>query len=55
LRLVGDEVQLETELAPELPRIRVDALEIERALVNLFINARDAVPGGGTVRISTAE
>jgi signal transduction histidine kinase len=54
-RLVGDEVQLETELAPDLPRVKVDLLEIERALVNLVINARDAMPGGGVVRITTTE
>ncbi|HYQ15042.1 MAG TPA: PAS domain-containing protein [Polyangiaceae bacterium] len=54
-RLVGDEVRLETELTPGLPRVRVDALEIERALVNLVINARDVMPGGGLVRIATAE
>jgi PAS domain S-box-containing protein len=53
-RLVGDEVRLETQLAPQLPLIRADALEIERALVNLVINARDAMPGGGVVRISTS-
>ncbi|HKU43047.1 MAG TPA: ATP-binding protein [Polyangiales bacterium] len=52
-RLVGDEVRLETELAPELPQIRVDPLEIERALVNLVVNARDAMPAGGVVRIRT--
>jgi two-component system cell cycle sensor histidine kinase/response regulator CckA len=52
-RLVGDEVRLETELSPGLPPVRVDPLEIERALVNLVINARDAMPGGGVVRIRT--
>jgi signal transduction histidine kinase/CheY-like chemotaxis protein len=54
-RLVGDEVRLETELAPNLPRVLVDLLEIERALVNLVINARDAMPRGGVVRIATRE
>jgi PAS domain S-box-containing protein len=52
-RLVGDEVRLEIALAKELPPVEVDALEIERALVNLVTNARDAMPGGGVVRIST--
>ena len=52
-RLVGDEVRLETQLAPQLPLIRADPLEIERALVNLVINARDAMPGGGVVKIVT--
>jgi len=52
-RLVGDEVRLETELAANLPRINVDLLEIERALVNLVINARDVMPNGGVVLIAT--
>lgn len=54
-RLVGDQVRLETELGTALPTVRVDALEIERALVNLVVNARDVVPVGGTVRIITRE
>jgi two-component system, cell cycle sensor histidine kinase and response regulator CckA len=53
-RLVGDEVRLETVLAPGLPDVRVDPLEIERALVNLVVNARDAMPGGGVVRLRSA-
>jgi len=52
-RLVGDEVRLEIDLAPDLPKVRVDPLELERALVNLVVNARDAMPGGGVVRIAT--
>ena len=52
-RLVGDEVRLETQLASQLPLIRADPLEIERALVNLVLNARDAMPGGGVVKIIT--
>lgn len=52
-RLVGDEVKLEVQLALDLPQIRVDPLELERALVNLVVNARDAMPGGGVVRIAT--
>jgi CheY-like chemotaxis protein len=54
-RLVGDEVRLETELAPDLPRVRVDLLGIERALVNLVINARDVTPNGGVLRIATRQ
>lgn len=52
-RLVGDQIRLETQLAAGLPAIHVDALEIERALVNLVVNARDVVAAGGTVRIVT--
>ncbi|MDB4975149.1 MAG: domain S-box protein [Myxococcaceae bacterium] len=52
-RLVGDEVRLAIELSPGLPSVRVDALELERALVNLVVNARDAMPQGGVVTIGT--
>lgn len=54
-RLVGDQVRLDAHLSANLPPIRVDAVEIERALVNLVVNARDVVPSGGTVTISTRE
>jgi two-component system, cell cycle sensor histidine kinase and response regulator CckA len=54
-RLVGDEVRLETDFAQNLPHIHVDPLEIERALVNLVVNARDVMPNGGVVRIATRE
>jgi two-component system, cell cycle sensor histidine kinase and response regulator CckA len=54
-RLVGDEVRLETDFAPNLPHVQVDPLEIERALVNLVVNARDVMPNGGVVRIATRE
>jgi CheY-like chemotaxis protein len=52
-RLVGDEVRLAIDLAEDLPQVRVDPLETERALVNLVVNARDAMPSGGTVHIAT--
>ncbi|TPV93425.1 MAG: response regulator [Myxococcales bacterium FL481] len=52
-RLVGESIVLETDLAHELAPVRVDAVEIERALLNLVSNARDAVPNGGRVRIET--
>jgi two-component system, cell cycle sensor histidine kinase and response regulator CckA len=53
-RLVGDEVRIETQLTADLPQILADPVEIERALVNLVVNARDAMPGGGVVRILTS-
>jgi two-component system cell cycle sensor histidine kinase/response regulator CckA len=53
-RLVGDEVRIELELGSELPDIQIDPIEIERALVNLVVNARDAMPDGGVVRVGTA-
>ena len=52
-RLIGDEVRLEIELAEGLPDVIVDPIEMERALVNLVVNARDAMPAGGVVHIAT--
>jgi CheY-like chemotaxis protein len=52
-RLLGGDVVLETELDPELGNILVDPGQIEQVLVNLTLNARDAMPTGGQVRIAT--
>lgn len=49
---VGTAVQLTTELKDDVWPIKVDVSELETALVNLVINARDAMPDGGTIRIS---
>jgi two-component system cell cycle sensor histidine kinase/response regulator CckA len=53
-RLLGPEVTLETELDPELGNIMVDPTQVEQALVNLALNARDAMPAGGQLRLGTA-
>ena len=52
---LGDGVALHTEFAPRLPAVRVDPGQLENALMNLALNARDAMPGGGTLRITTAD
>jgi signal transduction histidine kinase len=54
-RLLGTEINLESQLQPELATILVDPAQVEQALVNLILNARDALPAGGQVRIVTAD
>ena len=53
-RLLGNEVALETELDPDLGKVLVDPSQVEQALVNLILNARDAMPSGGRIRLGTA-
>jgi PAS domain S-box-containing protein len=52
-RLIGEHVELRTELSPNLGTVRADGGQIEQVLVNLAVNARDAMPSGGTLLIST--
>jgi len=52
-RSVGEAVKVELDLAPDLWNCRVDPTQAEVAILNVLINARDAMPEGGTVRIST--
>jgi two-component system cell cycle sensor histidine kinase/response regulator CckA len=53
-RLIGEHIDLQLELAPNLPRIEADISMIEQVLINLSVNARDAMPEGGKLTISTS-
>ena len=53
-RTVGSGITIETDLAPDLWPVDVDPTQLELAVINLAINARDAMPGGGRLRIRTA-
>jgi PAS domain S-box-containing protein len=54
-RTLGADIRLELELGPDLPRAMVDQGQITQAFLNLVLNARDAMPDGGVLRIGTAE
>ncbi len=50
---MGPRIRLVTDLAPDLPRVNVDPNQLENAILNLAVNARDAMPEGGTLTIAT--
>ena len=54
-RLIGPEIRLEFSLQPDLSTISADSQQIGQVVMNLVVNARDAMPGGGTLTIATAD
>ena len=53
-RLIGENIELRAALAPSLGRVLADPTQIEQVIMNLAINARDAMPQGGKLAIETA-
>src|SRR5580700_12854 len=54
-KLIGERVQVSVALAPDLEPVWADPTQIEQVLANLCLNARDAMPRGGNLRIETAK
>lgn len=53
-RLIGEDIQIVTRLDPELWPVRADPTQIDQVVLNLALNARDAMPEGGTLSLATA-
>jgi len=54
-RLIGVDISLQLDLAPHLAPVSADAVALDQVLMNLVLNARDAMPQGGTLRVATAQ
>jgi PAS domain S-box-containing protein len=53
-RLIGEDITTRLQLEPDLLCVRVDATQLDQVLLNLALNARDAMPTGGTLTIATS-
>ena len=51
--VLGDDIHLVLDLAPDLGRVKADSAQMEQAIMNLALNARDAMPHGGELKIHT--
>ena len=53
-RLIGENIELKSHLDPNLGLVRMDPAQAQQVLLNLVLNARDAMPGGGEITIKTS-
>jgi nitrogen-specific signal transduction histidine kinase/CheY-like chemotaxis protein len=54
-RLIGEDIRISVQSDPNIGLVRADHHQLEQVIMNLAVNARDAMPGGGELIISTAE
>jgi len=54
-RLLGENIEIRTSLAPRLTRVKADPGQIQQVLMNLVVNARDAMPTGGKLSLETRD
>jgi PAS domain S-box-containing protein len=54
-KVIGSNIEINTKLAPELILVRADPTQVDQVLMNLCINARDAMPEGGLLIIETSD
>lgn len=54
-RIIGEDITIVTRLDDNLKPVRADATQMEQVIINIVINARDAMPSGGTLTIETSQ